>query len=240
MALPTPPILFVRPADLAVLLGGLEGEAEARALELVRRYDCSDWGRRCRPYELAETLYVLDLLDRVLTGDERAWAAAGTSLDVGARHWPYLAALRTAVPGAWDGVELEGRRRYRSLQTRESVARWRLRGLAGCRFVTGSVTSLPGPYRLITWFLPFVTLTPLRLWGLPETEFRPVELLTHVWSTLASGGLLLVTNQGPDEHAEQGRLFECVGIAADSLGELPATLSPFRHRRFGWLARRPG
>ena len=235
----TPPIFHVPKSDVAAHLGDLEGDAEERAVDLVRRYDCSDWPRRCRHYELREAFYVLDLLDRVLTAADRSWAAAGRSLDVGARHWPYLAAQRAAVPGAWDGVELEGHRRYRSLQTRESVARWRLRGWDDCRYHSGSVTALAGPYRLVTWFLPFVTITPLVLWGLRSEEFRPTELLAHTWGLLEPGGLLLVTNQDEDEADAQGRLFAELGITAERLGPLPSPLSPFVHVRHGWLARCP-
>lgn len=235
----TPPMLYVPKADLAAYIGGLDGDAAERAFELTRRFDCSEWSHRCRHYELRESFYVLDLLDRVLPEDLRMWAADGRCLDVGARHWPYLAAQRTAVLAAWDGVELEGRRRYRSLQTRQSVARWRMRGMDDCGYHTGSVTELAGPYRLVTWFLPFVTLTPLVLWGLSEVAFEPASLLEHVWSIIEPGGVLLVTNQDAEEAAEQGRLFDRLGIDAEHIGPLPSPLSPFVHVREGWFARRP-
>lgn len=204
---------------------------------LADRYDTSAWRFRCRRHELAENRYVLALLDAALSPEERRWAADGRSLDVGAKNWAYFAAQRSAVPGPWHAVELTGGERHKSFLTREGVARRRLRGLPSCRFVTGDVRDLRGPYRLVTWFLPFVTPGPLRAWGLDEAEhFGPDELLDHVWCLLEPGGVLLVSNQGAREAEIQGELFERHGIAAVALGPLAGQWSPFRHPRPVWRA----
>ncbi len=213
--------------------------ADAREA-LEARYDLRAWrAPLVQRGELAEAWYALDVLDWALPDDVRAHAAGGRSLDVGAKTWAYLAAQVAAVPGRWDAVELTGRVRRHSLLRREQIARRRLAHLDGCRYVTGCVTSMSGPYRLVTWFLPFLTPGPVVAWGLdPDRELRPAELLAHVWSIIEPGGTLLVTNQGERESELQGELFADAGIAAVPLGPAPTTLSPFRSARWAWRATR--
>jgi hypothetical protein len=199
-----------------------------------RRYPTAGWSRSVRPAELAECLYVLELLDAALPS-----GASGPALDVGSKSWSYLAAQRSVVPGQWDGVELDAHRRIGGLQTRASIARWRLAQHPGCRFIAGSVTDLPGPYGVVTWFLPFVHPEPHRRWGLPDSLFDPAALLRHVWSTVAPGGVLVVSNQGEAEADTQAALFAESGIAVEALGVLAASVSPFRHPRPVWRAVKP-
>lgn len=227
------PILLVPPTDVAAVVAGLPAPARAAAGPLLARHDPAAWRRRVRPWEVAENLYVLALLEAALPPALRRPGVR--ALDVGCRSWPYLAAQRAAVPGRWDGVELDAHARLGLLWTRAAVARWRTRGLADARFVAGPVEALAGPYDVVTWFLPFLTPGAHRAWGLPAAAFDPPRLLAHVWSLVAPGGALLLTNQGGEEAALQRDLFARAGLRAAPLGALARELSPFERERPAWL-----
>lgn len=221
-----------RLADFLAALG--PGAAHADALCARYGVDLTQWAAICRPEELHESLYVLDLFDLHLSRS----APFGPGLDVGSKNWPYLPALAAAVPGPWTGVELAANRRYATLVTRAAVALRRCRAVGDATYLAGSVTDVESSFGVVTWFLPFVSIGPLRNWGLPDSAFDPCGLLGHVWNLVAPGGLLWITNQNDDEAAAQSRLFEAVGIEVELLGPMQSVLSPFRLTRTGWLARK--
>jgi hypothetical protein len=201
--------------------------------KLDGRYDLDRLLASCGPVELDESLYVLDLLDTLgLAGD----GASGRGLDVGSKNGAYLAGLALAWRGGWDAVEIDAHRRYLSLHTRRAfgeaaAARWE-----GCRFHAADVRSLSGSWARITWLLPFLTATPHRAWGLSADLLDPPGLLRDVLGKLAPEGLLLIVNQGREEHARQGALLEAhrERFVAEDLGVLAPPLSPFRRERLGW------
>lgn len=204
------------------------------------------WRSIIRPWEVAEAAYVLALLDEVvptavMAEARRADHSGARALDVGCKGWSYLAAQTAVVPLPWDGVEIDAHRRVGGLQTRASIARWRVAQPAarGCAFIAGSVADLHGPYRLITWFLPFVRPEPHRRWGLPRRLFDPQGLLEHVWSIIEPGGVLIVSNQGDVEAQRQGELFAMCSIDAELLGPVAAAMSPFTNERPVWRAIKP-
>jgi SAM-dependent methyltransferase len=189
-----------------------------------------------RSWEVHEAAYVLALMDEVVPSELRRATARG--LDVGCKSWAYLAAQRQVVPGPWVGVEIDPHRRIGGLQTRASVAQWRLRAARDCRFVAGSVEKVTGTYDVVCWFLPFVALTAHRRWGLSPDTFDPPELAAHVWSLVAPGGVLVVSNQGHEEAAAQREIFVSLGIDAHCLGAVAHEHSPFTNIRPVWVARR--
>lgn len=232
----TPPMGSVQPTDV---LG--QWPDSARAIELAERYQAATWRSVIRPWEVAEAAYVLALLDEVVPGGLRSSDSGARALDVGCKGWSYLAAQRAVAPMAWDGVELDAHRRVGGLQTRASIARWRTaqRATRGCGFIAGSVTEVSGPYRLVTWFLPFVRPEPHRRWGLPRRLFDPEGLLAHVWSVIEPGGVLVVSNQGLVEAERQGELFAACSMRAELLGPVASDLSPFANERPVWRAIKP-
>lgn len=229
----TPPTGPVHPTDVPA-----NWPSGTRAIEIAERYQVATWRSIIRPWEVAEAAYVLALLDEVVPDELRASGASGRALDVGCKGWSYLAAQRAVVPSPWDGVEIDANRRVGGLQTRASIARWRIAQptARGCGFIAGSVSQLPGPYRLVTWFLPFVRPEPHRRWGLPRRLFDPEGLLTHVWSIIEPGGVLIVSNQDAAEAQRQGELFASCEIDAELLGPVAADLSPFTNERPVWRA----
>ncbi len=235
--------------SFAKLEAGLSAAAAERFTVLSADYDLSGWTRGSRLLELHESVYFLDLYDSFVRDHVRVQDAARgfcRGLDVGSKNWAYLLALVTAWPGAWTGVEIDAHRRYADFSTRAAVARARAGGFAACRYLAGSVMDLGSAgegsagegrgFDVITWFLPFVCVDALRAWGLPDRFFDPAGLLSHVAGLLASDGVLWVVNQGEKERAAQRLLFAETDLCYETLGEMVSPLSPFRARRFGWLA----
>lgn len=219
----------------AVALESLRGELDGRALAtLERQFDLSRWAGVCDAQDWRESLYVLDVLDRVLPRD----LPPGRALDVGSKNGTYLPGLATAQPRGWDAVELDAHRRYLWGSTRRVYGEAMARHFPDCRFIAGDVRSLDGPWALVSWFLPFLTEAPLEAWGLPVRELVPEQLLRHVTDRIVPGGALLVVNQGAPEAGLQQALFQNLGLEATALGRIDSPLSPFRRERFGFLWRR--
>ena len=63
--------------------------------------------------------------------------------------------------------------------------------------------------------------------------------MRHAWSLLQPGGTLFVVNQGEEEAAAQGRLFQDQHIPAQSLGEVTSIFSTYRRLRVGWRVTKP-
>jgi hypothetical protein len=227
-----PPIGPVRPTDVRV------GIATLGLSTPVEGVDAHRWSMLLRPWELHEAVYVLAVLDAVVPSELRTTAARG--LDVGCKSWSYLAAQRQIVPGPWCGVELDAYRRVGGLQTRASIARWRLRSSPGCRFIAGPVQSVTESFDVVTWFLPFMTVDAHRRWGLSDRSFDPTGVAAHVWSLVAPGGVMVVSNQGDDEARRQQEIFDALHIEATPMGPVAADVSPFSNVRPVWVARRGG
>jgi hypothetical protein len=185
---------------------------------------------RCSRVEWRESLYVLDLLHQLLPSA----LPAGRGLDVGAKNGCTLPGLATAFPRGWDLVELDAHRRYLWGSTRRAYGERLARDFEGCRFIAGNVLDQPGPWAVVTWFLPFLTPAPLEAWGLPRRFLEPERLLKHVVERLVPNGVLLVINQGEAEASLQAALFRKLGCRAEALGRVESVLSPFSRPRFGF------
>jgi hypothetical protein len=192
----------------------LSPDQRERYKSLRAIYDSSGWPALCTRAELQGNLHILDLLHRAI-GSERP---RGPSLDIGSLNWWYLPALAAAVPGAWDGVEVDAHQRYLSLSTRRGHGEWMCSHYPQTQYHACSVTEMSGHYGFISWLLPYVLPQPLASAGLPDRFFEPDRLLGHAWSRLEPGGRLWIVNQNKVESLAQQQLFEKLGIDARSLG----------------------
>ena len=224
------PRVRLRPWGWDEFFSGLRGAAQARALHLANAYGLNRGQQATTQTRLDECFYVLDLLDRHI---EKATLPEGRCLDVGSKNGAYLPGLNAFLPG-WDAVEIDAHRRYVDFTTRRAHGEAVASVLHDCRFIADSVTHLQRPYRLITWFLPFVLQKPHVAFGLPAPLFEPQKLLAHVYSLLAPRGALWVVNQGPAEAAAQALLFKSLGLPYVELGRIESVLSPFQQPRFGF------
>lgn len=216
---------------------GIDLPTSERLARLRRDYPLARWGEVCSRAEWRENLYILDLLDRHLG---RPAAPIGPCLDIGTKNGVHFPALASYSGQGWDGIELDAYRRYRNLASRRDHGRFMARPFAS-RYLSGSLLALHTPtrYRLITWFLPFITEAPLAAWGLPRRFYQPVALLTRAYELLDAGGTLLIVNQGEWERQVQERLFTATGISARDLGRMQSEFSPFRQPRYGWRVDKP-
>lgn len=212
----------------------LKGPARERAVHLRDAHDLSAWSGCCNAQDWHESLYALDVLSRLLPPS----LPEGRGLEVGAKNGSMLPGFVTAVRRGCDAVELDAHRRYLWGSTRRVYGEAMASAFPECRFIAGDVRSLSGPWAVVTWWLPFLTATPLEAWGLPARFLAPLELLTHVCSRVVPGGVVFIVNQGEAEHELQGRLFREAKLEARSLGRIESVLSPFIKPRFGWLWRR--
>ncbi len=218
--------------------GRLDPKGRRRLRRLRSRHGetMDRWPRLLTAVEMHEAAYVLDSLEAI------GCAPTGTSspsLDVGSKNGSNLPAFAAFRPGPWDLVEIDAHRRYLTLATRRAHGERVARAYPGCRFVSGDVAALQGPYDLVTWILPFVDPGPHAAWGLPARLFDPARLLSRVTDLVEPGGTLVVVNQGEVERDLQGELFAAGGIGAASLGPIRTELSPFRRTRYAWRWDRP-
>ncbi|HVN52762.1 MAG TPA: hypothetical protein VMT46_00425 [Anaerolineaceae bacterium] len=168
-----------------------------------------------------ENLFYLDLLESAL---ERADASLGNpfvAADIGPSHWFYVRALYSLLrwwrcPQGRDlsltGYEVDAYRVYADFHSRYDHAQAHIRDLPG-------VTFLPRPFQrqessldLVLMLFPFVFERDHLLWGLPAGLFQPERLLEDGWLSLKPGGVLVVVNQGRDEHKVQAARLSALGI----------------------------
>ncbi|MFT3708577.1 MAG: hypothetical protein QM817_13075 [Archangium sp.] len=213
-----------------------ELDADRLALLAARYPSLQRWNAICSAQDWRESLYVLDVLRQHLPRK----LPAGRALDVGSKNGTYLPGLVTAQPRGWDACELDAHRRYAWGATRRAYGERMASAFEGCEFHARDVRELEGPWSLVTWFLPFLSEGPLDAWGVPRTHFAPASLLDHVAKRLVPGGVMLIVNQGEREAELQEALLRATpSLSYEKLGAIESPLSPFRSKRFGFLAQTP-
>ncbi len=228
----SPPVMKRPLRSERSIVNRFDDSQQARLEALSQKYARRNWTEACTALEYLESLYVLDICDRYLS------PTGGRGLDIGCKNWAYLPALCAFSGNTWDGVELDAYRRYIDLTTRKAHGEYMVRQFPGCRYIAGSLCDLRDRYQTITWFLPFVTVTPLVAWGLPRRFFEPEALLRRAWDLLLPGGEMFIVNQGRSEADRQQSLFTATGLSARELGRIESCLSPFKKERFGWLVKK--
>lgn len=204
------------------------GAAAQRVEALAQRYPVSRLSEVCGPIEMAESLYVLDLLDRFLSPPQ-----TGRCLDIGSKYGAYMPGLWSWCH-AWDAIERLAHARYWNLCTRRAYGEAYARALPGCQYIAGDVRNLHGPYTRILWILPFLFDSTAQAWGFPSNLLNPQQTLQHSLNLLEEGGEMLILNQGESEYQEQERLLGACMAPAEALGPVLSVLSPFKKPRYGW------
>lgn len=195
--------------------------ASERAAQLKEKY-------RLQPLEKEAlylgTLFLIDLFDQLFIEQAdyfSGWNRAPLRvLDVGARDFEaapaiYLALRALGLEPQLTGVELEGA--AAGAARAAMLDRW---SSGQHRYLAGDIFDHRETYDLIVWLHPFLDREKLLEWGLPLRFLRPAEMLSHVDSLLAPGGVLVVVNQDAGENAAQRALFETFGRPYTSL-EVP-------------------
>ncbi len=187
-----------------------------RGRQLVDRYGLVPWSGKLSRSTWDELLGTLDLLDQIPVHFFGEGAGKGAkdgrvfnALDVGAKSWRYLGALKSWLERqfsadvgsiALTGVELDAFRLYRNLRTGFSYGRYFAKQFSEekfcCRYEAMDVLDWQKRADLISWFFPFVTPSAHLAWGLPEKLFEPAAIFSHVERLLYPGGRLLMANPG--------------------------------------------
>ena len=164
-----------------------------------------------------ENLYYLDLLEKALQAAGDPLPSPLAAADIGPSHWFYVQALWAALCW-WDapqerqvdltGYEVDAYRLYADFRSRLEHARAHLEGLPGSkvRCLPQGFSRQPGRFDFIAMLFPFVFLHDHLEWGLPQGLFDPFSLLQDAWDSLKPGGVLLIINQGQEEHEAQARM----------------------------------
>jgi hypothetical protein len=98
----------------------------------------------------------------------------------------------------------------------------------------------PGAFDFLAMLFPFVFLRDHEEWGLAQPLFDPERLLAGAWQSVKPGGLLVVVNQGEEEHRRQGEMLEAAGIPANVAFRYDSLLFAYDLPRYVSVATRPG
>lgn len=213
--------------------GGLQLEHEpkeqafstpaAHTLEkhLLEAYDLEDIRRRGSVENYRINLYYLDLLEKVFDQLNYPLPQRLRVADIGCSTWFYVRALRAFLlnydsQAARDvqlyGYEVDAFRPYFNFYSRLDYVRAYSAGLKNTHFIPDAFKTQALPFDMITQFFPFIFIKDHLEWGLPGQLFSPAELLQTAWSGLRQGGLLLIVNQGEQEHVRQKELLSVLGV----------------------------
>jgi SAM-dependent methyltransferase len=205
----------------ATLAPGERDRAEAIAGRLARQYHLERLAGDSTAGNYRENLFYLEMLERACAAPGARFPDAVRAADIGPSHWFYVQALY-ALLRWWDspagrevcleGYEVDAYRVYSDFRSRFDHAQAHLRGLEGARYLPEPFCRQAGAYDFITMLFPFVFVQDHLNWGLPKGLWRPGSLLAEAWASLKPGGLLVVANQGEDEHRAQREMLERSGI----------------------------
>lgn len=161
-------------------------------------------------------------------------------LDIGSKNWFY-------AKGEYEffnlfssdffltGVELDAYRLYSNFYSRYEVAQYYIKDLKNTKYLVDDLLNIQGKFDYITWFLPFITITPLLFWGLPKKYFKPEKMLMHAYNLLSENGQMLIVNQGESEARIQKELLEKLNINFVELGKIKSEFFEYKNERFGFL-----
>ncbi|MBE0699191.1 MAG: hypothetical protein IH586_19900 [Anaerolineaceae bacterium] len=196
-------------------------QAREAAKLLHSRYRLEAFYRDSTPINYRENLYYLQMLQEALNLSEARLPETITAADIGPSHWFYVQALHALLKW-WDcargrqvmlkGYEVDAYRVYGDYFSRHDHALGHMRGLPGVDYIPHGFQRQENNFDLITMLFPFVFERDHLQWGLPATIFRPQNLLEAAWESIKPGGVLLIVNQGVEEHEEQKRRLLMNGI----------------------------
>lgn len=221
--------------------------AEGTAAYLLAKYHLKLLYENSSADNYRENLFYLELLEGALDATAAVFPPAIAAADIGASHWFYVQALynllrwwQTAAGRAVAlcGYELDAYRVYVDFHSRADHARAHMRGLDNVRYRPAGFEKQPAQFDLITMLFPFVFLDDHLAWGLPRNSFAPRQLLAEAWSSLKPGGVLIVVNQGEDEHTAQCEMMQAAGIQPLAAYRHDSLLLQYDLARFVAVARR--
>lgn len=169
-----------------------------------------------------ENLFYLEMLLRALNTSVPPFPETLLAADIGPSHWFYVQALYAAFKW-WHapegrqvnltGFEVDAYRVYGDFRARKDHALAHMRDLNTVKYFPKKFTKQPATFDVITMLFPFVFIRDHLQWGLPTSLFDPAQLLKAAWDSLRPNGLLLIVNQGEQEHQAQKEMLIRAGIS---------------------------
>ncbi len=190
--------------------------AERLAARLIREYHLENSLEPGSNRKYLENLYYLELLEKALRMAQVEFCDSVHAADIGVADWFYVQSLAACLRYFGgkkrqihlDGFEVDAYRVYSDFFSRMDYARAYMGDTPDVFFYPDHFTAVPCQYDLVTQFFPFVFMKDHLKWGLPAPMFDPGELLNLVIPSLKAGGVLVIVNQGEDEHSTQMKLLE--------------------------------
>jgi SAM-dependent methyltransferase len=195
--------------------------ADDEVRNLVSEYHLQKFYNNSTRKNFLENLYYLNML---LTAFNKAGFQPGENIrvaDIGTSSWFYIQSYYSlmkyfdCIEGRMlsiDGFEADPYRVYQDLFSRSDYARYYKQGLNHVSFIPEKFSLQADTYDVITMLFPFIFKKDHTQWGLPNTQFNPTDLLSDAWQSLKPGGIIIVANQGVEEHLEEIKLFKECGI----------------------------
>lgn len=238
------PVVRTRPANQDFLSSyPLECRERAELLveRLTARYHLADFSDALYAKEIKENYFYLAMLDEAFHQSHAAFPPSINAADIGPSSWFYVRALiaaltwyNTSSPRAvrLTGYEVDAFRLFADFHTRKDHALGNMQGLSNVEYIDRGFGVQPETYDLVTLFFPFVFKKDHLQWGLPLNLFDPVGLNVSAWRSLRSGGLMIIVNQGKDEHRAQIKMLEDAGISITAAFHMEPLLYTYRLDRY--------
>ena len=166
-------------------------------------------------------LFYIEMLERAFSEARPVLSCTIKAADIGASDWFYVQGLfaflqrwNTSEPRdvCLTGYEADAFRVYSDYFSRFDYAHGYMKNLTGANYEAKTFEASPDRFDIITLFFPFVFLKEHLAWGLPYKIHRPQRLLDQTLYSLKRGGVLLIVNQGNEEHEKQIDLLNQRGI----------------------------
>ncbi len=183
-----------------------------QALRLKKIFHLDNFWENTSRENLRFNLFYIEMLDRALTLSAPRLPDIIEAADVGCSNWPYIQGLHAAIKW-WrspagrqlqiTGFEEDPYRVNPDYYSCFDHAQGHMSGLMDVKYLPKRFKRQINKFHLITLILPFVFLQDHLDWELPPITFNPNKLLRDAWKSLKPGGVLIIINQGREEHLAQ-------------------------------------
>jgi hypothetical protein len=191
--------------------------------------------------ETKENYFYLTMLNEAFNQTGCEFPEILTAADIGPSSWFYVHALTATL--TWHksstprtvhltGYEVDAYRIFSDFHTRKDHAMGNMQGLQNVKYIDHGFSVQPETFDVITLFFPFVFVKDHLQWGLPGNLFDPASLMKAAWNSLRPDGLILIVNQGIDEHRAELKLLRSLNIPVSAAFQIESLLYTYSLNRY--------